>query len=270
MGQRYGATLWGDTMGRCYGVMLWGDATGRHYGVTLWGDVMGQRYGAMLWGDAMGRHYGAALRPYGAARPSGDGAVALRAPAGFGTYPGRRRSGAQPPSVPFPCPLCRRDVELGERGLAGLFRNPTLERVVERFRSGIEAGAAVKCQACKAPRAEATKGCAECKASFCNECFKLCHPWGTQKAQHEPTPPSLTFRPKVRRYGEPYGAGGCYGDGGVCRPSLISYPKVRPYREISMGFGGCYGAGGVCGPTLSPHCPASPSGPRYGQKGALR
>ena len=237
-------------MGRCYGAMLWGDATGR-------------RYGAMLWGDAMGR-------PYGAARPSGDGAVALRAPAGFGTYPGRRRSGAQPPSVPFPCPLCRRDVELGERGLAGLFRNPTLERVVERFRSGIEAGAAVKCQACKAPRAEATKGCAECKASFCNECFKLCHPWGTQKAQHEPTPPSLTFRPKVRRYGEPYGAGGRYGDGGVCRPSLISYPKVRPYREISMGFGGCYGAGGVCGPTLSPHCPASPSGPRYGQKGALR
>uniref|UniRef100_A0A8B9Z9E5 Tripartite motif containing 46 n=1 Tax=Buteo japonicus TaxID=224669 RepID=A0A8B9Z9E5_9AVES len=35
-----------------------------------------------------------------------------------------------------------------------------------------------------------------CKSSFCNECFKLYHPWGTQKAQHEPTPPTLTFRPK--------------------------------------------------------------------------
>uniref|UniRef100_A0A8C4WE33 Tripartite motif-containing protein 46-like n=1 Tax=Gopherus evgoodei TaxID=1825980 RepID=A0A8C4WE33_9SAUR len=52
------------------------------------------------------------------------------------------------------------------------------------------------CQFCKPPQLEATKGCTECKSSFCNECFKLCHPWGTQKAQHEPTPPTLTFRPK--------------------------------------------------------------------------
>uniref|UniRef100_A0A8B9Z9D9 Tripartite motif containing 46 n=1 Tax=Buteo japonicus TaxID=224669 RepID=A0A8B9Z9D9_9AVES len=34
------------------------------------------------------------------------------------------------------------------------------------------------------------------RLTFCNECFKLYHPWGTQKAQHEPTPPTLTFRPK--------------------------------------------------------------------------
>ncbi|XP_004629997.1 tripartite motif-containing protein 46 [Octodon degus] len=31
---------------------------------------------------------------------------------------------------------------------------------------------------------------------LCNECFKLFHPWGTQKAQHEPTLPTLSFRPK--------------------------------------------------------------------------
>lgn len=115
---------------------------------------------------------------------------------GFGTYPGRKRSSAHAQSVPFPCPLCRRDVDLGERGLAGLFRNPTLERVVERYRQSVSAAAAVVCQFCKAPPPEATKGCTECQASFCNECFKLYHPWGTQKAQHEPTPPGITFRTK--------------------------------------------------------------------------
>lgn len=33
----------------------------------------------------------------------------------------------------FPCPLCRQDVELGEKGLADCLRNLTLERIVERF-----------------------------------------------------------------------------------------------------------------------------------------
>ncbi|KFQ36032.1 Tripartite motif-containing protein 46, partial [Merops nubicus] len=60
----------------------------------------------------------------------------------------------------------------------------------------INISAAIMCQFCKPPQLEATKGCTECKSSFCNECFKLYHPWGTQKAQHEPTPPTLTFRPK--------------------------------------------------------------------------
>ncbi|XP_015706838.1 tripartite motif-containing protein 46, partial [Coturnix japonica] len=117
-------------------------------------------------------------------------------PPGFGTYPGRKRVSPQPTSVPFPCPVCRRDIDLGERGLAGLFRNPTLERVVDRYRQNINVGTAIMCQFCKEQRMEATKGCTECRASFCNECFKLCHPWGTQRAQHEPTPPSLTFRAK--------------------------------------------------------------------------
>ncbi|NXL68409.1 TRI46 protein, partial [Chordeiles acutipennis] len=117
-------------------------------------------------------------------------------PTGFGTYPGRKRGTVHPQSVSFPCPACQRDVDLGERGLGSLFRNLTLERVVERYRQTINISAAIMCQFCKPPQLEATKGCTECKSSFCNECFKLYHPWGTQKAQHEPTPPTLTFRPK--------------------------------------------------------------------------
>lgn len=55
------------------------------------------------------------------------------------------------------------------------------------------------CQFCKPPQSlEATKGCADCQASFCNECFKLYHPWGTPRAQHEHVQPTLNFRPKVR------------------------------------------------------------------------
>ncbi|XP_069933697.1 tripartite motif-containing protein 46 isoform X4 [Oryctolagus cuniculus] len=115
---------------------------------------------------------------------------------GFGTYPGRKRGALHPPAIVFPCPACQGDVELGERGLAGLFRNLTLERVVERYRQSVSVGGAILCQLCKPPPLEATKGCTECRATFCNECFKLFHPWGTQKAQHEPTLPTLSFRPK--------------------------------------------------------------------------
>uniref|UniRef100_A0A4X2LTY2 Tripartite motif containing 46 n=1 Tax=Vombatus ursinus TaxID=29139 RepID=A0A4X2LTY2_VOMUR len=115
---------------------------------------------------------------------------------GFGTYPGRKRGALHPQIVMFPCPACQGDVELGERGLNGLFRNLTLERVVERYRQSVSVGGAILCQLCKPPPLEATKGCTECRATFCNECFKLYHPWGTQKAQHEPTLPTLTFRPK--------------------------------------------------------------------------
>nr|XP_017532017.2 tripartite motif-containing protein 46 isoform X1 [Manis javanica] len=115
---------------------------------------------------------------------------------GFGTYPGRKRGTLHPQVIMFPCPACQCDVELGERGLAGLFRNLTLERVVERYRQSVSVGGAILCQLCKPPPLEATKGCTECRATFCNECFKLFHPWGTQKAQHEPTLPTLSFRPK--------------------------------------------------------------------------
>ncbi|KAJ8336293.1 hypothetical protein SKAU_G00396360 [Synaphobranchus kaupii] len=119
--------------------------------------------------------------------------------AGFGTYPGRRRKEGPPPVVLFPCPPCQREVELGERGLADCLRNLTLERIVERYRHTVSLGTvAVMCQFCKPPQSlEATKGCADCRASFCNECFKLYHPWGTPRAQHEHVQPTLNFRPKV-------------------------------------------------------------------------
>uniref|UniRef100_A0A8C7GV44 Tripartite motif containing 46b n=1 Tax=Oncorhynchus kisutch TaxID=8019 RepID=A0A8C7GV44_ONCKI len=119
---------------------------------------------------------------------------------GFGTYPspGRRRK-EPPPAMLFPCPPCGREVELGEKGLTDCLRNLTLERIVERYRHTVSLGSvAVMCQFCKPPQSlEATKGCADCQASFCNECFKLYHPWGTPRAQHEHVQPTLNFRPKV-------------------------------------------------------------------------
>uniref|UniRef100_A0A3B3ZAE2 Uncharacterized protein n=1 Tax=Periophthalmus magnuspinnatus TaxID=409849 RepID=A0A3B3ZAE2_9GOBI len=112
---------------------------------------------------------------------------------------GKKRKDGPPLIMMFPCGTCRRDVELGERGLAECLRNLTLERIVERYRHTVSLGSvAVMCQFCKPPHAlEATKGCADCKANFCNECFKLYHPWGTPRAQHEHILPTLNFRPKV-------------------------------------------------------------------------
>uniref|UniRef100_A0AAV2K780 Tripartite motif-containing protein 46 n=1 Tax=Knipowitschia caucasica TaxID=637954 RepID=A0AAV2K780_KNICA len=114
-------------------------------------------------------------------------------------YGGRRRKDAPPLIMMFPCGACRRDVELGERGLTECLRNLTLERIVERYRHTVSLGSvAVMCQFCKPPHAlEASKGCGDCKANFCNECFKLYHPWGTPRAQHEHILPTLNFRPKV-------------------------------------------------------------------------
>ncbi|XP_067878714.1 tripartite motif-containing protein 46-like isoform X1 [Heterodontus francisci] len=118
--------------------------------------------------------------------------------AGYGTYPGRRRGAAHPPqTISVPCPSCQREVDLGERGLTDLFRNLTLERIVERYKHTANLGAAVHCQVCKPPAQEATKGCTDCRGNFCNKCFKLHHPWGTPKAQHEYIGPTLSFQPKV-------------------------------------------------------------------------
>ncbi|XP_050972233.1 E3 ubiquitin-protein ligase TRIM36 isoform X5 [Labeo rohita] len=78
-----------------------------------------------------------------------------------------------------------------------LFRNFTLESIVERYRQAARAAVAIMCNACKPPVQEATKSCMDCKASFCNECFKMNHPWGTPKAQHEYVGPTTNFRPKV-------------------------------------------------------------------------
>lgn len=127
--------------------------------------------------------------------------------------------------ITFPCPACQGDVELGERGLAGLFRNLTLERVVERYRQSVSVGGAILCQLCKPPPLEATKGCTECRATFCNECFKLFHPWGTQKAQHEPTLPTLSFRPKVSQHLRGLGGEGRGGAGWEGAPSAVGLQK---------------------------------------------
>ncbi|XP_030226542.1 tripartite motif-containing protein 46 [Gadus morhua] len=119
--------------------------------------------------------------------------------AACGTYPGRRRKDPAPAPMLFPCPSCRQDVELGETGLTECLRNLTLERIVERYRHTVSLGSvAILCGFCKPPQAlEATKGCADCKSNFCNECFKLYHPWGTPRAQHEHILPTNSFRPKV-------------------------------------------------------------------------
>uniref|UniRef100_A0A8C4GRR2 Tripartite motif containing 46a n=1 Tax=Dicentrarchus labrax TaxID=13489 RepID=A0A8C4GRR2_DICLA len=116
-----------------------------------------------------------------------------------GTYPGRRRKDAAHPPMLFPCPSCQQDVELGEKGLTDCLRNLTLERIVERYRHTVSLGnVAIMCGFCKPPQSlEATKGCADCKSNFCNECFKLYHPWGTPRAQHEHILPTNNFRPKV-------------------------------------------------------------------------
>ncbi|XP_026173029.1 tripartite motif-containing protein 46 isoform X2 [Mastacembelus armatus] len=116
-----------------------------------------------------------------------------------GTYPGRRRKDVIPPPMLFPCPSCQQDVELGEKGLMDCLRNLTLERIVERYRHTVSLGSiAIMCGFCKPPQSlEATKGCADCKSNFCNECFKLYHPWGTPRAQHEHILPTNSFRPKV-------------------------------------------------------------------------
>uniref|UniRef100_A0A3Q3K995 Tripartite motif containing 46a n=1 Tax=Monopterus albus TaxID=43700 RepID=A0A3Q3K995_MONAL len=115
-----------------------------------------------------------------------------------GTYPGRRRKDATHPPMLFPCPSCQQDVELGEKGLTDCFRNLTLERIVE-YRHTVSLGSvAIMCGFCKPPQSlEATKGCADCKSNFCNECFKLYHPWGTPRAQHEHILPTNNFRPKI-------------------------------------------------------------------------
>ncbi|TNN55924.1 E3 ubiquitin-protein ligase TRIM36 [Liparis tanakae] len=100
--------------------------------------------------------------------------------------PGWRRGSVTPRVTTIPCPGCQHDIDLGERGISMLFRNFTLENIVERYRQAARAAIAIMCNTCKPPlQQEATKSCMDCKASYCNECFKLHHPWGTPKAQHE-------------------------------------------------------------------------------------
>ncbi|XP_064357055.1 E3 ubiquitin-protein ligase TRIM36 isoform X2 [Dromaius novaehollandiae] len=110
---------------------------------------------------------------------------------------GRKRNSLTPRTTMFPCPGCRHDIDLGERGISGLFRNLTLETIVERYRQAARAATAIMCDFCKPPAQESTKSCMDCSASYCNECFKVYHPWGTVKAQHEYVGPTTNFRPKI-------------------------------------------------------------------------
>ncbi|NXT81169.1 TRI36 ligase, partial [Zapornia atra] len=116
---------------------------------------------------------------------------------GFGVYTSRKRNSLTPRSSLFPCPGCQRDIDLGERGVNGLFRNFTLETIVERYRQAARAAVAIMCDFCKPPPQESTKSCMDCSANYCNECFKIHHPWGTVKAQHEYVAPTTNFRPKI-------------------------------------------------------------------------
>ncbi|MGH0178688.1 UNVERIFIED_CONTAM: hypothetical protein FKN15_078322 [Acipenser sinensis] len=116
---------------------------------------------------------------------------------GSSTPTGKKRNSLIPRVTNFPCPGCQHDIDLGERGISGLFRNFTLENIVERYRQAARAAVAIMCNLCKPPPVEATKSCMDCKASYCNECFKMHHPWGTPKAQHEYVGPTTNFRPKV-------------------------------------------------------------------------
>ncbi|XP_036165229.1 E3 ubiquitin-protein ligase TRIM36 isoform X5 [Myotis myotis] len=110
---------------------------------------------------------------------------------------GWKRNSLPPKTTTFPCPGCEHDVDLGERGINGLFRNFTLETIVERYRQAARAATAIMCDLCKPPPQESTKSCMDCSASYCNECFKIYHPWGTIKAQHEYVGPTTNFRPKI-------------------------------------------------------------------------
>lgn len=119
-------------------------------------------------------------------------------PSGSISSPGWRRGSVTPRVTTIPCPGCQHDIDLGERGISMLFRNFTLESIVERYRQAARAAVAIMCNICKPPQLqEATKSCMDCKASYCNECFKLHHPWGTPKAQHEYVGPTTNFRPKA-------------------------------------------------------------------------
>ncbi|KAM4708920.1 E3 ubiquitin-protein ligase TRIM36 isoform 2-T2 [Discoglossus pictus] len=110
---------------------------------------------------------------------------------------GSKRNSLTPRITTLSCPGCLHDIELGERGISGLFRNFTLETIVERYRQAARAATAIMCDSCKPPVQESTKSCMDCSASYCNECFKIHHPWGTIKAQHEYVGPTRSFRPKV-------------------------------------------------------------------------
>ena len=74
----------------------------------------------------------------------------------------------------------------------------------------------------------------------------------------EPTPPSLTPRPKARPYGEiPMGSGVLMGLEGCADPASPSAPNCSPIGSFAVGFGVIMGPEGLrTQPHLSPQCMA--------------
>ena len=69
-----------------------------------------------------------------------------------------------------------------------------------RFKLAAKKAASIPCGLCKVkPPLDATKSCLDCKVSYCNECYKNFHVWGTSRAQHEHIGPTHNFRPKVSK-----------------------------------------------------------------------
>ncbi|XP_077998180.1 E3 ubiquitin-protein ligase TRIM36-like [Glandiceps talaboti] len=95
------------------------------------------------------------------------------------------------------CPHCKKHVNLGESGINKLYRNFTLESIIEKYRRSARRGSMIPCQHCKSGKiAAATRTCSDCKDNYCTDCYKVHHPWGTPKARHEFTSVGVT-RPKV-------------------------------------------------------------------------
>jgi len=82
------------------------------------------------------------------------------------------------------CPKCQKTVELPINGFHGLVRNLGLERMVARFTDEAKLAVEIKCNFCKPPPKAATKTCYDCQMSYCNNCYKNFHIWGTPRAQH--------------------------------------------------------------------------------------
>ncbi|XP_070577961.1 E3 ubiquitin-protein ligase TRIM63-like [Ptychodera flava] len=82
------------------------------------------------------------------------------------------------------CPSCRREVELGFRGLDSLVRNFLLESIIDKYKSEFANGGEkrklkeeiVECSACEGRPRRARKSCTVCKLSYCEECLPVVHP----------------------------------------------------------------------------------------------
>ncbi|XP_002736489.1 E3 ubiquitin-protein ligase TRIM36-like [Saccoglossus kowalevskii] len=96
---------------------------------------------------------------------------------------GARKEATKPTEIY--CPTCDRHVRLGESGINRLFRNFTLQSIVDKYKRTAKKNTVIHCQHCKGSTpSEATRRCYDCNECYCSECFKNAHPWGTPRANH--------------------------------------------------------------------------------------